>query len=125
VEKKIPFIVPGKQFYISNLLIDLNEVKRGKPASHREKLSPAVQCLLLHHLQIKSLDELPLKLIAKNIGYSGMTVSRVAKELMQFSLCNITGTKEKALDFLNDKKEIWNKLLSVSQSPVKQKYFAM
>lgn len=125
VEKKIPFIVPGKQLYIPNLLIDLNEVKRGKPSNHREKLSPAAQCLLLYHLEVKNLDELSLKLIAKNIGYSGMTVSRVAKELMQFSLCNIKGTKEKILDFPNDKKEIWNTLLPVSQSPVKQKYFAM
>jgi hypothetical protein len=42
---------------------------------------------------------------------------------MQFSICNITGTKEKKLDSLNDKKELWNRLLGISQSPVKQKYF--
>ncbi len=124
VEKKIPFIVPAKQLYIPNLFIDLNEVRRGKPLARRDHLSPAAQCLLLYHLQVKNLDELPLKVIAKNIGYSGMTISRVAKELKQFSICNITGTKEKALDFFNDKKETWNKLLDVSQSPVKQKYFA-
>lgn len=123
VESKIPFIVPAKQLYIPNLLIDLNEVKRGKPASQREKLSPAAQFLLLYHLQVKTVAQLPFKVIAENIGYSFMTVSRVAKELMQFSICNITGTKEKKLDFLNDKKELWNRLLGISQSPVKQKYF--
>lgn len=123
VEKKIPFIVPGKQLYIPNLLIDLNEVKRGKPASHREKLSPAAQYLLLFHLQIENLDEMQLKMIAKKIGYSGMTVSRAAKELMQFSLCNINGTKQKAIDFPQNKKELWNKTLAVAVNPVKQKVF--
>ncbi len=123
VEKKIPFIVPGKQLYIPNLLIDLNEVKRGSPASHREKLSPAAQCLLLFHLQVENLDEMQLKMIAKKIGYSGMTVSRAAKELMQFSLCNIIGTKEKALDFILTKKELWTKAVAVAANPVKQKVF--
>jgi hypothetical protein len=124
VEKKIPFIVPAKQLYIPNLFIDLNEVRRGNPPVRRERLSPAAQCVLLYHLQVKSMNELPLKVIAKNTGYSCMTISRVAKELKQFSICNITGTKEKALVFSNDKKETWDKLLDVFQSPVKQKYFA-
>ncbi len=123
VEKQIPFIVPGKQLYIPNLFIDLNEAKRGRPASHREKLSPAAQCLLLYHLQVENLDEMQLKNIAKKMNYSAMTVSRVAKELMQFSLCNIIGTKEKAIDFPQNKKELWNKALTVSTNPVKQKVF--
>jgi hypothetical protein len=123
VEKKIPFIVPGKQLYIPNLLIDLNEVKRGKPAGHREKLSPAAQCLLLFHLQIQNLDEMQLKIIAKKIGYSPMTVSRAAKELMQFSLCNIIGSKEKALEFILTKKELWNKAVAVATNPVRLKVF--
>lgn len=123
VEKKIPFIVPGKQLYIPNLFIDLNEAKRGRPASHREKLSPAAQCLLLFHLQVENLDEMQLKMIAKKIGYSGMTVSRAAKELMQFTLCNVIGTKEKAIDFPHDKKELWNKALAVATNPVKQKVY--
>lgn len=123
VEKKIPFIVPSKQLYIPNLFIDLNESKRGKPASHREKLSPAAQCLLLFHLQVESLDEIQLKEIAKKIGYSGMTVSRAAQELMQFSLCNIIGTKQKAIDFPKNKKELWNEAIAVTINPVKQKVF--
>lgn len=124
VEKHISFIVPGKQIYIPNLLIDLNEVKRGKPAHHqREKLSPAAQCLLLYHLQIESLDEMPLKMIAQKMNYSAMTVSRVAKELMQFSLGNIIGTKEKAIDFPQNKEELWNNVVAVATSPVKQNVF--
>lgn len=123
VEKKIPFIVPGKQLYIPHLLINLNEVKRGKPAGHREKLSPATQCLLLFHLQVENLDEMQLKIIAKKTGYSTMTVSRAAKELMQFALCNIIGTKEKALDFVLTKKELWNKAVAVAINPVRLKVF--
>lgn len=123
VEKKIPFIVPGKQLYIPNLLIDLNEVKRGSPAVHREKLSPAAQCLLLFHLQVENLDEMQLKMIAKKIGYSGMTVSRAAKELMWFNLCSVIGTKEKTLDFILSNKELWMKAVAVAANPVKQKIF--
>lgn len=123
VEKKIPFIVPRKQLYIPNLFIDLNESKRGRPANSREKLSPAAQCLLLFHLQIESLDEMQLKMIAKKMGYSGMTISRTAKELMQFSLCKIIGTKEKAIDFPRSKKELWNKALAFAINPVRQEFF--
>jgi len=123
VEKKIPFIVPGKQLYIPHLLIDLNEVKRGKPVGHRDKLSPATQCLLLFHLQVENLDEMQLKIIAEKTGYSAMTVSRAAKELMQFSLCNIIGTKEKALEFVLTKKELWNKAVAVAINPVRLKVF--
>lgn len=123
VEKKIPFIVPGKQLYIPNLLIDLNEVTRGNPANHREKLSPAAQFLILFHLQVANLNALQLKVIAKKIGYSGMSVSRAAKELMKFSLCNIIGTNEKKLEFISAKKEIWAKALGVATNPVKQKVF--
>lgn len=123
VEKQIPFIVPGKQLYIPNLFIDLNEAKRGRPANYREKLSPAAQCLLLFHLQVENLDEMQLKVIAKKMNYSAMTVSRVAKELMQFSLCKIAGTKEKAIDFPQNKKELWNKASVFAINPVKQKVF--
>jgi hypothetical protein len=62
-------------------------------------------------------------MIAKKIGYSGMTVSRAAKELMQFFLCNIIGTKQKAIDFPQIKKELWNKAMAVAINPVKQKVF--
>lgn len=105
------------------MLIDLNEVKRGKPVRHREKLSPAAQCLLLFHLQVENLDEMQLKIIAKKIRYSAMTVSRAAKELMQFSLCNIIGTKDKALYFVLTKKELWNKAVAVAINPVRLKIF--
>ena len=123
VEMQISFIVPGKQLYIPSLLIHLNEVKRGKPTAQREKLSPAAQCLLLYHLQIENLDKMQLKIIAEKMNYSAMTVSRVAKELMQFSLCEIIGKKEKAIDFPKLKKEIWTKALSVATNPIIQKVF--
>lgn len=55
IEKRIPFIIPGKQMYLPDLLIDLKEFgnkPKGLPATMR----PATQFLLLYHLQVGPLD---------------------------------------------------------------------
>ena len=47
VEKKIPFIVPGKQMYMPDLLIDLKEFGV-KPIQQPKAMTPATQLLLLY-----------------------------------------------------------------------------
>lgn len=55
IEKRIPFIIPGKQMYLPDLLIDLKEIgnkPKGLPATMR----PATQFFLMYHLQVGPLD---------------------------------------------------------------------
>ena len=52
IEKRVPFIIPGKQMYMPDLLISLKEygnirIDNQQPAT----MQPAAQLILLYHLQ--------------------------------------------------------------------------
>ena len=82
VEKKVPFIIPGKQMYMPDLLIDFKEfaVKSEMPAN----MQPAAQCLLLYHIQVESIEEINFKTISEKLHYSQMTITRAAHFLHIF-----------------------------------------
>lgn len=106
IEKRIPFIIPGKQMYLPDLLIDLKEyanTKRELPAS----MSPATQLLTLYHLQVESLEGINLKGIAEKLNYDSATITRAAFYLHNSGLCRIVGTKEKSLEFGKTNRELW------------------
>jgi hypothetical protein len=119
IEKKIPFVIPGKQMYMPQLLIDLKEFGV-KPAEKQEIMQPAVQLLLLFHLQVESLEGLNFKAIAEKLDYNAMTITRAVKYLSTNELCVIQGTKDKFLHFNFTKKELWDKTKSLMFNPIKK-----
>jgi len=106
IEKKIPFIIPGRQMYLPDLLIDIKEYFN-VPRGRKEVMRPAMQLMLLYHLQVKSLESISLKEIARNLGYDAATVTRAAAYFKSTGLCRIEGTKEKQLKFEKNKHELW------------------
>ncbi len=122
IEKKIAFIIPGKQMYIPQLLIDLREY-RNTVQKKKEKLQPAAQLILLYHILKENLEKMNFKKIAEKINYTQMTVTRSAKELAEKQLCMIKGSKEKRIVFDDKKEIIWNKALPYLQSPIKRKIY--
>jgi hypothetical protein len=119
VEKKVPFIIPGKQMYMPDLLIDLKEFgvnPRNQPAT----MQPATQFLLLYHLQVESLEGINFKEIAKKTGYNAMTISRVAYYLQDIGLSILQGTKDKYMRFESKCKDLWKKAEPLMSSPVKK-----
>ncbi|MBU1720755.1 MAG: hypothetical protein KKA07_16940 [Bacteroidetes bacterium] len=125
IEKRIPFIITAKQMYLPDLLIDLKEFGNN-PVEQQETMQPAAQLLLLHHLQIESLENLNFAGIADKLGYnSNMTITRAAYYLHKMGLCEIRGTRDKSLHFGMNKKEIWEKVEPLMTSPVKKiQYFS-
>jgi len=122
VQKRLPFMVPGKQLYIPFLFIDLNEML-GKPKKQYERLRPASQCLLLYHLQVEQLEGLRFQDIALRLRYSSMTISRAAKELEAFGLVEIAGSREKNLKFNKTRKGLWQQSKELFLSPVKERVY--
>ncbi|GBD87639.1 hypothetical protein BMS3Abin03_01573 [bacterium BMS3Abin03] len=122
IEKQIAFIIPGKQMYIPQLLIDLREF-RNTAQKKKEKLQPAAQCILLYHLLKEDIEDMNFKLIAEKTNYTQMTITRGAKELADKQLCRIDGTKEKRIVFNDERRTLWNKALPYLQNPVKRKIF--
>jgi hypothetical protein len=123
IERKISFIAEGKQVYIPSLMMNLNEFVTGQ-VDVKKSFSPATQFLLLYHLQIKSLDDMPLVNIASLLmEYTSMTVNRSAKELESKGFCNIEGNKSKKIRFSRFGIDSWNAALPLLTSPIKRKYY--
>jgi len=119
IEKQIPFIIPGKQMYLPDLLIDLKELgnkPKGLPATMR----PATQFLLLYHLQVETLEGINLKGVAEKLGYDAATITRAVHYLHHAGLCTLEGTKEKSLHFKENNRELWGKAEPLMNNPVKK-----
>lgn len=126
VEKHIPFIDPGKQLYLPQLLMDLREVKIKSPPLRTNTLTPATQRIFLALLQSPEncAHHLTRKELGKLLGYSKMTLTRAFQELEQHKL--ITLTKEgRALthQLTHPPKELWDKAQPILTSPVRETIF--
>ena len=124
IEKKVPFIIAGKQMFMPQLFIDLKEF--GVHVTEKqETMQPAAQLLLLFHLQVESLEGFNLKTIAEKLEYNSATITRAVKYLLSINLCVLHGTKDKFLHFNFSKHELWSKSESLMFNPTKKStYYA-
>lgn len=113
IEKGINFIVPGKQLYMPDLLIDLRESyvnPKAKPKN--ETLLPSAQFLLIYHIihrnQQWKLEEYPFKEIAKKLRYTPMAITNAIDNLRHHELIEVEGEKEKFIRFSHERHELWN-----------------
>ena len=113
IEKKINFIVPGKQMYLPDLLIDLRE-SYPRDNTQKETLMPSAQLLIIYHILCNNLNwniqEHPFKDIAQKIGYTPMTITKAIDNLKSHRLIDVIGEKEKFIRFRYDKKALWEKI---------------
>lgn len=126
IERRISFVQPFRQIYIPELFLQLNDTIRSsenKKESRSKYLTPPAQCVILYHLEVASLEKIPFQEIAKMVQYSTMTVSRIIKELHRFELVAIEGVKEKSIRFNSQGKDLWNNILPILSSPVREVWF--
>lgn len=120
INRRVPFLVPGKQIFIPQLFIDI------KPKLTNDKktlkyFSPATQTMLIHHLYVHTLNGMNQSSIAPIIHYSAMTVSRSVRELEQAQVLTFN---QYGVQFIANKQELWNKSLPYLRSPVRETIFA-
>ncbi len=110
IEKRVNLIVPGKQLYMPDLLIDLRE-STSSIQQKKESLLPSAQCLLIYHLIHSDknwrLEEQSFKAIAQKFGYSPMANSHAIANLKSCELAEVVGTKEKFIRFRHRRRELW------------------
>lgn len=114
IERGINFIVPGKQLYLPELLINLSEnYAHPKTKQKNKNLMPSSQFLLLYHIihgNTKwNMEEHSFKEIAKKLDYTPMAVSYAVEDLMQNELIEVSGEKEKYIKFKFERKELWHR----------------
>ena len=119
IEKKVPFIVPGKQMYMPDLMISLKEFGNTRSEDRQPtNMQPAAQLILLYHLQVEPLEGLNLGTIAEKLRYNPMTITRAAFYFQNTGLCRIEGTKEKFLKFDKTKRELWDIVEPKMSNPI-------
>ncbi|WP_345948979.1 helix-turn-helix domain-containing protein [Mucilaginibacter sp. PAMB04274] len=126
IERGVAFAQPGRQLFLPELLIDLGELRNTvqhvvKPD---EPMTYAAQLAVLYHLQMISLEDLPLNTIAEKLNYSAMSVSRIVKELEQLQLIELSGTKEKRIRFLaQEPRSLWEQAMPLLRTPIRNVYY--
>jgi DNA-binding MarR family transcriptional regulator len=113
IKKGINFIVPGKQLYMPDLLIDMREsFVHTKTKQKNGTLLPSAQFLLIYHIihrnQQWKLEEHPFKEIAQKLGYTPMAITNAIDNLKYHELVEVEGEKKKFIHFRNDRHELWN-----------------
>ena len=113
IEKGINFIVPGKQLYLPELLVDLRETYTHPRAKQKnEKLLPSAQFLLIYHIIHRNnhwkIEEHPFKEIAQKLAYTPMAITNAIENLKYHNLVEVQGVKEKFIRFKYDRHELWN-----------------
>jgi DNA-binding transcriptional ArsR family regulator len=120
IERKIPFIITGKQMYLPMLMIDLRE-RFDSPRAKPERISMPGQVILLSYLLHGSFNGKTPGEMAKSIKYSPMSLTRAVKELSDLGLCTARRQgREKIVYFPENKSGLWQKSLPFLSSPIKE-----
>jgi hypothetical protein len=115
IEKKIAFVVPGKQLYVPEFLIDLKEYGTITKKERASLVSTAQQLLLFHILdkqQSRPLENRTFRELANLIGTNPMGITRAAENLKYLELIEVYGEKEKFIRFRLERHELWQSMLN-------------
>lgn len=117
IEKGLNFIVPDKQLYLPELLIDLKEnLVNSKAKRKNDTLLPSAQFLLIYHIIHRNdkwkVEEHSFKEIAKQTGYTAMTITKAVENLKYLELVDVIGEKEKFIHFRLNRNELWHDALT-------------
>lgn len=119
ITQHVPFIVPGNQLYLPDLGLDLREYFRTRQRPSDKALSPATQALLISALLNTWRAEVHPAELGARLGYTPMTLSRAAKELMAAGLVEaIVKGRERWLRFKQGPRDTWQRALPLLRSPV-------
>jgi DNA-binding MarR family transcriptional regulator len=124
IEQKVSFVVPGNQMYLPMLGIDLREHFKQVRSVAPSKFSPSTQAVVLYALLKGPIHNYTPSRLAKELGYTVMTLTRVFDELASLGLAEVvTEGREKMLRLSDGKNVLWEKTREFMRSPVKRRTF--
>jgi hypothetical protein len=115
IEKGINFIVPDKQLFLPELLIDLRESDfKPRAKQKNDKLLPSAQFLVIYHILHRyndwKIENHSFKEIAKKLHYTAMAITNAIESLKYHEVVTVEGEKEKYIKFKLDRHELWGYL---------------
>jgi DNA-binding MarR family transcriptional regulator len=116
---KIPFVIPGNQMYLPDLMIDLRNHFKQKRAFNKY-LSPSAQAVLIYIFNSGRTESITPGRLAEELNYSNMTLTRAFDELEGVQLFeSITSGKERLLKISKNLYELWKAAIPYLRTPVK------
>ena len=123
IQRHVPFIVPGNQMYLPQFGIDLREHFRKLISKQEKFLSPATQVVVIYALVRETSEDLTPSTLAKQLGYTPMTMTRAFDELEGAEIGEIYRVgKERQWRFEN-KKTLWKNAKIFLRNPVKKRVY--
>ena len=120
VQMGVPFIVPKRQLFIPQLMIDLRDHFPRAISKATKYISAPAQMIVLYHLLVEDIGCFSLRELARRTGYSAMTLTKVQDELKGCSLCEVVQDgRSKYLRFKSKGEKLWKNALPLLRSPVR------
>ncbi len=120
IENRISFIIPGKQMFMSELLIDLKDFEKDKTFKKSVLLLPSAQLILLYQILHKedNLSQYTFKELAEKFQYTQMGITKAIENLKRLAIVKVEGTKEKNIIFEKDIEKLWKDSEGLCINPV-------
>jgi len=120
IAQGVPFIVPGNQLYIPQLAMDLREHFRAPTKKRRERLTPAAQLVLFHHILIGEDGPTTPSTLAEQLEFAAMSIGRAFDQLAQTNLATIEWRgRQKAIHFNADRRLLLDLSRTLLRTPVR------
>lgn len=119
IAQGIAFIVPGNQFYVPALAMDLREHYRAQKLRPQSAFSPAAQAVFFHHMLRRNEAATTPSILANELGYSPMSIGRAFDDLAALGLAESERRgRKRHLRFLADRRELMEGARTLLRSPV-------
>lgn len=124
VTQRVPFVIPFKHVYLPPLGIEFQERAFSSKRDANQKLHVATQVFLMNALLGNLPEALNPKAIAKQLGYSLMTITRIKDELTEHGWLDIQAYQSKRQWSLNlQGAELWAAMKPYLQNPVRKRFW--
>lgn len=87
------------------------------------KMPPVAQMLVLYHLEKSTIDGLNTSEIAELVGLAYPTINVALRWLETNNIITLIGGKQKSVQIILNKMELWNKSLPLMSSPIERILF--
>jgi hypothetical protein len=125
IDQKISFIVPGKQMYLTELLIDIQDFNKAKEFQKEFLLLPSAQLILLYHILHRQddLSRYTFKELAEKFQYTQMGITKAIENLKRLAIVEVIGTKEKNIVFEKNIQKLWKQVEIQLVNPVMKRVY--
>ncbi len=122
IERRIPFVIPGSQVYLPQMGMEMRPRQAAALPVHLDKMSPATQLVVILALNNRLDSAISPLMVAKQTGYTAMTMTRAWNELEALGLgVQVREGKQRLLSFPEGRRALWQNARPLMRDPVQER----